>query len=114
MYEGTLCTSLPTLNRITKGFRRGELVVFSGPTGSGKTTLLSQLSIDFAAQGVPTLWGSFEIKNSRLLEKMLRQYHRTLVAEQPFLLPGEVSDATLRKNKGSRMLTKDNVDRVRA
>lgn len=26
-------------------------------TGSGKTTLLSQLSVDYARQGVNTLWG---------------------------------------------------------
>ena len=46
----------------------------TGPTGSGKTTFLSQLSLDFALQGVNTLWGSFEIKNTRLLQHMLVQY----------------------------------------
>lgn len=35
-YEGTISKSLPTLTAYTKGFRRGELVVFTGPTG--KTT----------------------------------------------------------------------------
>jgi twinkle protein len=63
--EGTPIASLPKLNLITKGFRRGELVVLTGPTGSGKTTFLSQLSLDFAKQGKSTLWGSFEIKNVR-------------------------------------------------
>ena len=33
-----------------------------------------QLSIDYAKQGVNTLWGSFEIKNTRLIKKMLCQY----------------------------------------
>jgi ABC-type polysaccharide/polyol phosphate transport system ATPase subunit len=37
-----------------------------GPNGSGKTTFLSQLSLDFLSQGVPTLWGSFEIRNEIL------------------------------------------------
>ena len=41
--------------------------------GAGKTTLMSQLSIDLASRGVPTLWGSFEIKNDRLAAKMLAQ-----------------------------------------
>lgn len=41
-----------------------------------KTTLLSQLSLDFAEQGVSTLWGSFEIKNTRLIHKMLQQFAR--------------------------------------
>jgi ABC-type hemin transport system ATPase subunit len=36
--------------QICKGFRGGELVVFTGPTGAGKTTLLAQLSLDFARE----------------------------------------------------------------
>jgi len=43
----------------------------TGATGSGKTTFLSQLSLDFLSQGVPTLWGSFEIKNHILAQSML-------------------------------------------
>jgi len=31
--EGSQSTSLPLLSKICKGFRRGELVVFTGPTG---------------------------------------------------------------------------------
>lgn len=53
-------------NRTLKGFRRGELTLITGATGSGKTTFLSQLSLDFLSQGVPTLWGSFEIRNEIL------------------------------------------------
>lgn len=29
-YEGTIVSSIPKLSEITKGFRRGELVVFTG------------------------------------------------------------------------------------
>ena len=65
--------SLPSFSRITKGFRTGELTIFSGPTGCGKTTFLSQMSLDYCSQNVPTLWGSFEIRNTRLMAKMLRQ-----------------------------------------
>jgi twinkle protein len=32
-YEGTLVNSLPRLNTITKGFRKGELIILTGPTG---------------------------------------------------------------------------------
>lgn len=35
---GILLKSLPSVNRITKGHRRGELTVLTGPTGIGKTT----------------------------------------------------------------------------
>jgi len=75
-YSGVQVSSLPSLNNIIKGFRRGEMTVVTGPTGSGKTTFLCQLSLDIAEQGHPTLWGSFEIKNTRLLQKMMQQFSR--------------------------------------
>lgn len=71
---GVQSEEFPTFNEILKGHRKGELTVLTGPTGSGKTTFLSQLSLDFAMQGVKTLWGSFEISNVRLLKKMVCQY----------------------------------------
>lgn len=63
--------SFPWYNEKTKGFRRGELTILTGGTGSGKTTLLSQLSMDLCSKGIPTLWGSFEIKNEILIKKLL-------------------------------------------
>ena len=42
----------PELAKHLKGFRPGELTVFTGPTGSGKTTLMSELSLDLCNQGV--------------------------------------------------------------
>ncbi|KAL8426480.1 hypothetical protein Efla_001782 [Eimeria flavescens] len=62
------------LLQLLRGFRRGELSIWTGGTGAGKTTALSQLSLDFCAQGVPTLWGSFEVNNVRLLRMMLLQF----------------------------------------
>ena len=53
----------------------GEFSLVTGATGSGKTTFLSQLSLDFLTQGVPTLWGSFEVKNEVLAETMVRQFN---------------------------------------
>lgn len=48
--------------------------ILQNPTG--KTTFLGQLSLDFAENGVNTLWGSFEIKNTRLMHKLLQQFSR--------------------------------------
>ena len=84
---GVKPTTLPRFAALVKGHRRGELSIYTGPTGSGKTTMLSQLSLDYALQGVNTLWGSFEIKNTRLLQHMLVQYagitgRRDLVLER--------------------------------
>lgn len=75
-YVGVPVPSLPKLTGLLKGFRRGEMTVLTGPTGSGKTTLLGQLSLDFAENDVRTLWGSFEIKNTRLMHNLLKQYAR--------------------------------------
>lgn len=69
--------TFPRLAQLIKSFREGELTVFTGPTGSGKTTVLSQLSLDYCFQGVRTLWGSFEIKNTRLGRIMLQQVSST-------------------------------------
>lgn len=65
--------SFPRLARLIRGFRPGELTIFTGPTGSGKTTVLSQISLDYCFQGVKTLWGSFEIKHTRLARIMIQQ-----------------------------------------
>lgn len=46
-YVGTTTNSLMLLTEACKGFRKGELIVVSGPTGSGKTTFLSQITLDF-------------------------------------------------------------------
>ena len=71
---GVPSRTLPGLTRIIKGLRLGEFTIFTGPTGVGKTSILSQLSLDFCAQGMTTLWGSFEIKSPRLIKNMLHQF----------------------------------------
>ncbi|XP_063986389.1 mitochondrial DNA helicase isoform X2 [Diachasmimorpha longicaudata] len=79
--EGVKWSRYPTLNRILKGHRRGEFTVLTGPTGSGKTTFISEYSLDLAMQGVNTLWGSFEIRNTRLARTMLQQMAGVSLAE---------------------------------
>lgn len=83
--SGIMSKSFEWFNQKTKGFRRGELSILTGSTGSGKTTLLSQLSLDFCRQGIPTLWGSFEIKNDILLKKLLLQYSKCDLTQNPSL-----------------------------
>ena len=78
-----LLWSLPQLTNIMKGLRPGELTVLTGPTGAGKTTILSLFSIDWCEQQVPTLWGSFEIPNHRILKKMMIQHRGKQFSEDP-------------------------------
>ncbi|KAL7047419.1 hypothetical protein ACKWTF_002894 [Chironomus riparius] len=72
--QGVKWKRYPALNKYLKGHRKGELTILTGPTGSGKTTFMSDYSLDLAIQGVSTLWGSFEIRNTRLATTLLRQY----------------------------------------
>lgn len=48
--EGTKWKRFEGLNETLRGFRRGELTVFTGKTGTGKTTFLSEYSIDLVTQ----------------------------------------------------------------
>lgn len=72
--NGVKWKRFPVLNKTLKGHRKGELTILTGPTGCGKTTFMSEYSLDLATQGVSTLWGSFEIRNTRLASTLLRQY----------------------------------------
>mmetsp|Transcript_2192 Transcript_2192/g.6921 ORF Transcript_2192/g.6921 Transcript_2192/m.6921 type:complete len:952 (-) Transcript_2192:1465-4320(-) len=81
--SGVPCKTLPGVTKLLKGMRRGELTIITGQTGVGKTTLLSQLSLDYCVQGVPTLWGSFEIKNTRLAKKLITQFSAGDLGETP-------------------------------
>ncbi|CAG4963436.1 unnamed protein product [Parnassius apollo] len=72
--RGVKWRRFPALTRLLGGHRRGELTILTGPTGCGKTTLCAEMSLDLAQQGVNTLWGSFEIRNSRLARTMLQQF----------------------------------------
>ncbi|KAL7465656.1 hypothetical protein ACHAXS_007329 [Conticribra weissflogii] len=78
-YRGAGIASLPGFTSLIKGFRRGEMTVLTGPTGSGKTTFLGQTSLDLAEQGINVLWGSFEVKNTRLMHKLLQQYMKDVL-----------------------------------
>ena len=75
LVQGVQSRDFPALNKILKGHRPGELTVITGGTGVGKTTIMSQLSLDWCRWGgVPTLWGSFEVGNVRLVKRMLCQF----------------------------------------
>jgi twinkle protein len=82
--------TLPVLSNYMCGFRENELSIFSGPSGVGKTTLLSQISLDYALQGINTLWCSFEIKNSRLALTMMEQ-----MSQKPIISSDDIDNSML-------------------
>ena len=46
---------------------------------SGANSYIGQTSLDLAEQGINVLWGSFEIKNTRLMHKLLQQYMKDVL-----------------------------------
>ena len=72
--KGTQWKRFDRLNDLLRGFRRGELTIFSGRTGQGKTTFMSEYSVDLCSQNIKTLWGSFEVKNTRLAKMQMKQF----------------------------------------
>lgn len=90
--QGIQSQMLPGFNNVLKGHRRGELTIFSGHTGTGKTSLLSQLSLDYCAQGQPTLWGSFEIPNANLAKLLLQQLYAMKTGQPVSTLPDHFTE----------------------
>lgn len=82
-YSGYKSISFDFFNQKLKGLRMGEFSILTGETGSGKTTFLTQLSLDFMQQRVPTLWGSFEIKNDKLISLFLMQLAKKNLRQAP-------------------------------
>ena len=102
--------TFPRLARLIRGFRPGELTIFTGPTGSGKTTVLSQMSLDYCFQGVKTLWGSFEIKHTRLARIMIQQ----VAAQSLFHNDGnaegsEVEESESSDSQNNKLIIKEDV-----
>lgn len=46
---------------IKGGFREGDLNIITGIPGEGKTTLARMFTLNFAKQGIPSLWFSYEM-----------------------------------------------------
>lgn len=67
-------TGFDKLDRILRGWRWGELTVWSGRNGSGKTTLLNQLVLEGMKQhGDKVFIASLEMKPSKILAWMVQQ-----------------------------------------
>lgn len=55
-------------------FRPGEVTVWGGPSGSGKSLVTGQVSLSLCAQDQKVCIASFEMKPTRTLERMGRQW----------------------------------------
>lgn len=54
------------------GFREGDFTIISGVPGDGKTTLCRMLTLNFAANNLPSLWFSHEMSNRELWDSFVK------------------------------------------
>jgi len=62
-------SGLEGLDKITDGFRPGNLLIISGPTKQGKTTFCQTLTYNFWRQKYNCLWFSFDTPPMELIER---------------------------------------------
>ncbi len=78
-----ISTGHHALDAVTGGFRPGAVYTFAGPAKKGKTTMALDWAMNVAAQGIPVLFGSFEMKVSEeMLPRMVSKYLRRNVERQ--------------------------------
>lgn len=66
-------------------FRPGEVTVWGGPNGSGKSLVTGQVALSLAAQNERVCIASFEMKPTKTLERMGRQWTSMSLGDE-FLL----------------------------
>ena len=62
-------TNLSTLDDTIEGFRKGQLVVVSGPPKNGKTQICQTFTKHFVDKGIRCLWFSYELSFEEIFEK---------------------------------------------
>lgn len=66
-------------------FRRGEVTVWGGPNGSGKSLVTGQVALSLCAQGEKVCVASFEMKPTKTLERMGRQFTTFDITDEQML-----------------------------
>ena len=80
-----LSTPWKELDNILKGWRAGELTIWSGRNGAGKSTILNQVVIDIAKKGEKSCIYSGEMSPERYLRWAIIQ-HKENNAPSPFAI----------------------------
>lgn len=69
-------SGLADLDRMTNGWRPGQLVTVAGPTSSGKTTLMLQMALHAARQGRRVLVLTLEMVEEEIMRKLVANLGR--------------------------------------
>lgn len=62
-------TDIPSLDSCIGGFRKGQLVILSGPPKNGKTAMCATFSHNFAKNGIKSTWIEYELTVDEFIEK---------------------------------------------
>lgn len=66
-------TGFNSLNRITGGFRGGQLVIVGGRPGMGKTAFMTTMAVRMASSQIPVLYLSIEMSVQEMADRILSQ-----------------------------------------
>ncbi|MHC4623380.1 MAG: replicative DNA helicase [Planctomycetota bacterium] len=69
-------TGFPHLDRLTDGFKRGQLILVGGPSSIGKSSLLLDIFIHAMRLGINPYLLSLEMYNDDIAERMIRNIAR--------------------------------------
>jgi replicative DNA helicase len=73
------------------GFREGDVNVISGIPGEGKTTLARMFTLNFAAQGIPSVWFSHEMTMRELWDSFEKMgADKSLISYVPSILESDL------------------------
>ena len=67
--EFNIKSTLYQLDKIIDGFQEGELTIISGEPKSGKTLFCQTLTMNFARQGIRSVWFTFEVGAFQFLKQ---------------------------------------------
>jgi len=62
-------TKIPSLDKCVEGFRKGQLIIISGPTKNGKSSFCQTLTQNFIEDEKKCLWFSYEMGYEELFDK---------------------------------------------
>ena len=80
-------------NCMDGGFREGDVTVLTGIPGSGKTTVARMLTLQFAAQGIPSIWFSHEMTMRELWDSFEKMgADKSLVSFVPSILERDLDE----------------------
>lgn len=85
--KSTVSAGLKKFDSLIDGFQGGELITITGPTKNGKSSFAHTLTKNFEKQGVFSVWFSYEMGNTQLIQQFSKS--------QLFYLPRRIEKRSI-------------------